>query len=118
MLDALEQGYNVALTADVPKVSRVAGPGIVRLARDSGRPIYPVAVASSPRFELNNWDRSVVHLPFSRIAGVAGEPVRVPATNDEQVLESARRTLEQSLNTATARAYALADNPNGKRDRG
>ena len=37
MLDALGDGYNVALTADVPKVSRVAGPGIVRLARDSGR---------------------------------------------------------------------------------
>src|SRR5690242_6718040 len=42
MLQALTDGYSVALTADVPKVSRVAGPGIVRLARDSGRPIYPV----------------------------------------------------------------------------
>ena len=67
MLDALEQGCNVALTADVPKISRVAGPGIVRLARDSGRPIYPVAIASSRRIELNNWDRSAVNLPFSRL---------------------------------------------------
>ena len=49
MLQALDEGYNVALTADVPKISRVAGPGIVRLARDSGRPIYPVAIASSRR---------------------------------------------------------------------
>ena len=32
MLAALAEGYNVALTADVPKVSRVAGAGIVRLA--------------------------------------------------------------------------------------
>ena len=31
MLDALGEGYSVALTADVPKVARVAGPGIVRL---------------------------------------------------------------------------------------
>ncbi len=77
MLTALSEGYNVALTADVPKVSRIAGPGIIRLARDSGRPIYPVALASSRRKELNNWDRSAVNLPFSLIAGVAGDPVRV-----------------------------------------
>src|SRR5262249_20647657 len=42
MLDALAQGYSVALTADVPKVARVAGLGIVMLARESGRPILPV----------------------------------------------------------------------------
>src|SRR5580704_4641851 len=36
MLNALEEGYNVALTADVPKVARVAGPGIVMLGRISG----------------------------------------------------------------------------------
>jgi hypothetical protein len=41
MLTALAQDYNVALTADVPKVSRVTGLGIVMLARESGRPILP-----------------------------------------------------------------------------
>ena len=48
MLDALEQGYNVALTADVPKVARVAGLGIIKLAQHSGRPIYAVAMATQP----------------------------------------------------------------------
>jgi lysophospholipid acyltransferase (LPLAT)-like uncharacterized protein len=41
MLEALEQGYNVASTADVPKVSRIASLGIVKLAAASGRPIFP-----------------------------------------------------------------------------
>jgi lysophospholipid acyltransferase (LPLAT)-like uncharacterized protein len=109
MLDALAEGYSVALTADVPKVARVAGPGIVRLARDSGRPIYPVAIASSRRFEFDNWDRSVMNLPFSRIAGVVGTPIRVATTRDEAVLEAARLDVEASLNAATARAYAIAD---------
>jgi lysophospholipid acyltransferase (LPLAT)-like uncharacterized protein len=109
MLDALAEGYSVALTADVPKVARVAGPGIVRLARDSGRPIYPVAIASSRRFEFDNWDRSVMNLPFSRMAGVVGTPIRVAATRDEAVLEAARLDVEASLNAATARAYAIAD---------
>ena len=40
MLEALEQGYNVASTADVPKVSRIASLGIVKLAAASGRPIF------------------------------------------------------------------------------
>jgi lysophospholipid acyltransferase (LPLAT)-like uncharacterized protein len=109
MLQALDEGYNVALTADVPKISRVAGPGIVRLARDSGRPIYPVAIASSRRIELNNWDRSVINLPFSRMAGVVGEPVRVAPDADDAALELARKAVEDALNAATARAYAIAD---------
>ena len=109
MLSALEEGYNVALTADIPKVARVAGLGIVKLASASGRPIYPIAIATRRRLELNNWDRTAINLPFGRGAGVAGELVRVPAEADAAALEAARRTLEASLNAATARAYALAD---------
>ncbi len=109
MLQALEDGYSVALTADVPKVARVAGAGIVRLARDSGRAIYPVALASSRRYEIDNWDRSVISLPFGKLVGVVGEPIRVPQTTDDQVLESARLAVEASLNAATTRAYAIAD---------
>ena len=41
MLDALAQGYNVALTADVPKVARVAGLGVVKLAQHSGTADLP-----------------------------------------------------------------------------
>src|ERR1700731_808975 len=41
MLTALAEGYNMALTADVPKVARVAGLGLIKLGRVSGRPIYP-----------------------------------------------------------------------------
>jgi lysophospholipid acyltransferase (LPLAT)-like uncharacterized protein len=109
MLEALSEGYNVALTADVPKVSRVAGPGIIRLARDSGRAIYPIALASSRRKVLDNWDRSTVNLPFSLIAGVVGDPIRVGADATADDLETARLALEAALNEATDRAYAIAD---------
>ncbi|GIK81646.1 MAG: lysophospholipid acyltransferase family protein [Pseudorhodoplanes sp.] len=109
MLQALGDGYSVALTADVPKVSRVAGQGIIRLARDSGRPIYPVAIASSRRQVMDNWDRSTINLPFSKLAGVVGTPIRVAAGSDDAVLENARRALEATLNETTARAYAIAD---------
>ncbi len=109
MLDALADGYNVALTADVPKIARVAGRGIVHLARASGRPIYPVAPATSRRIELRSWDRCAINLPFSRFAIAIGEPIRVAADADETAIEHARRRVEAGLNAATERAYAMAD---------
>jgi lysophospholipid acyltransferase (LPLAT)-like uncharacterized protein len=109
ILSALGDGYNIVLTADVPKVSRVAGFGIVMLARASGRPIYPSAIATSRRIQLDNWDRSAFNLPFSRGAVVIGEPIRVAADADDAGLETARRLVETRLNAATDRAYALAD---------
>jgi lysophospholipid acyltransferase (LPLAT)-like uncharacterized protein len=109
MLDALGQGFNVALTADVPKVSRVAGRGIIHLARASGRPIYPVAVATSRRVQMNNWDRSVISLPFGRFAIVVGDPVRVAADADDATVETLRQNVEERLNAVTERVYAIVD---------
>ncbi len=109
MLAALAQGYNVALTADVPKVSRVAGRGIVLLAAASGRPIYPVIPATSRRIQLDNWDRSVVNLPLGRFAVAVGNPIRVAADAHDAALEDARRMVEASLNSTMERAYAIVD---------
>jgi lysophospholipid acyltransferase (LPLAT)-like uncharacterized protein len=113
MLTAIEDGWSMALTADVPKISRIAGAGIIKLAQYSGRTICPVAVASSRRIELRNWDRSAVNLPFSRIGVVAGELIRVPHKADEGELESCRLTLQAALNSATEKAYAIADGHRG-----
>jgi lysophospholipid acyltransferase (LPLAT)-like uncharacterized protein len=109
MLEALGEGYNVALTADVPKVSRVAGLGVVKLAQHSGRPIYPVAIASQRRIELDNWDKSAVNLPGGRMAMVAADAIFVPREADDAALETARQQVERELNWATARAYEIAD---------
>ncbi len=109
LLAALKAGESVALTADVPKIARRAGRGIVMLARESGRPIVPIAIATSRRWVLDNWDKTTINLPFSRGAGVCGEPVRVPADADDAALEQYRRQVEDGLNAATERAYALAD---------
>lgn len=109
MAAALQDGYSIGMTADVPKVARVAGVGIVMLARASGRPILPVAVTSSRRVVLNNWDRTTIPLPFGRVAGVAGELIHVPPHADDAALEQARLAVETRLNAATARAYEIAD---------
>ena len=107
MMRSLRDNINMALTADVPKVSRVAGLGIILLARESGRPIMPIAIATSRFRRLNNWDRSVVHLPFGRGSLVSGDLITVPADADADTMEKFRAELEASLNAATRRAYAM-----------
>lgn len=113
MVTALQEGFNVATTADVPKVSRVAGLGIVKLAQMSGRPILPVAIATRRRIELDTWDRTVINLPFGRGARIAGKLIYVPPDADDAALERARSELETALNTATKRAYEVVDADGG-----
>jgi lysophospholipid acyltransferase (LPLAT)-like uncharacterized protein len=109
MIESLADGWNMALTADVPKISRVAGPGIIKLAQISGRPIFPISLATSRRIVLDNWDRSEINLPFSRGAIVVGDPIRVPPDADAHVLEQMRGALQTALNAGSERAHAIAD---------
>ena len=113
MVRAIEQGYNVALTADVPKRARIAGLGIIMLARETGRPIMPFAMVTSRYWRLKNWDRTTINLPFGRGALVGGEIIMVPPDADSEKMEELRVRLEASLNDATMRAYAQVGRPEG-----
>jgi lysophospholipid acyltransferase (LPLAT)-like uncharacterized protein len=114
MLRQLRAGVSLVLTADVPKTARVVGEGVVTLAKLSGRPIYPLAVANARRIDFNSWDRASLPLPFSRGAIVVGDPIRVPADASEADIEAARRRVESALDAAHARAYEIL----GSRDPG
>jgi len=107
LLRHLDSGASVALTADVPKRARIAGLGIVTLARLSGRPIVPTAVVTSRRIQFDTWDRASLGLPFSRAVVVAGDFVRVSAEADDAEMEHARLAVERGLDEAHRRAYAL-----------
>jgi lysophospholipid acyltransferase (LPLAT)-like uncharacterized protein len=109
MLRLLRRGETVVLTADVPKVARVAGLGVVTLAKHSGCPIVPVGLATSRRVRLSNWDRTCINLPFGRMVMVRGEPISVARDADDAALEAARQIVETRLVEVDARAYAIAD---------
>jgi hypothetical protein len=111
MVRALADDYNVALTADVPKRSRVAGLGIIMLARESGRPIMPFAMVTSRFVRLKNWDRTTINLPFGRGALVGIETIWVPPDADAPTMEKLRLHLEAVLNEATRRAYLKVGRP-------
>ena len=106
-----EERCNMALTADVPKRSRVAGLGIIMLARESGRPIMPFAMVTTRFIRLRNWDRTTINLPFGRGVVVGGDTIEVPADADATMMETLRLKLEATLNDATQRAYAAIGRP-------
>jgi lysophospholipid acyltransferase (LPLAT)-like uncharacterized protein len=111
MVRALDEGYSVAMTADVPKRSRIAGLGAIMLARESGRPVMPFAMATSRFIRLNNWDRTTINLPFGRGALVGIGPISVPADANAETMEKLRARVEAELNETTRRAYALVGRP-------
>jgi len=108
-LRALTSGATVAMTADVPPgPARRAGEGIATLAALSGRPVVPFAIASRRFLTLPTWSRFTINLPFSALAIVIGDPVRVATSNDVESIEAGRLAIEQALAEVTSRAYALA----------
>lgn len=105
---ALEKGTSAAIIADVAHSSqREAAQGIILLAKLSGRPILPVAYAFS-RYKVlkKSWDQTSIPLPFGRSAVASTEPVWVPVTADEAMLEQKRQELTMKLDAATFDAYA------------
>ncbi len=72
-------GHTVVVSCDGPfGPYRVAKPGALLVARESGVPIQPWAVAIRPTLRLmRRWDRHLVPLPFARMRVVEGEPITV-----------------------------------------
>jgi len=108
VLRALESGLSVLLTADVPPLrGRKVSRGVIRLARLSGRPIVPVAVASTNRTIFHKiWDQMQINHPFSRVAVVGGEHIIVDEALED---EAAAALLKERLDDCYARALALTE---------
>jgi 3-deoxy-D-manno-octulosonic-acid transferase len=108
-VQALREGRTVAMTADVPGgEARRAGLGVVMIARASGRPVVPLAIATSRYLALNTWSRMTINLPWSNLGFAVGEAVYVPREAGDDELEACRLAVEASLNEATEQAFARA----------
>lgn len=107
LLKLLRAGKSVKMTGDVPKVARVAGEGVILLARKSGCPLVPVAISSSRRRYVSSWDKMQISMPLSRIAFIEGAPIEVP--DDDTPLQEYQTLLEKRLEALNARAMDLAD---------
>ena len=81
------------------------------MARLSGRPIIPSAIATKRAITFKSWSRLTINLPFSKGALVAGEPIQVPRELDEQGLEEHGLKLEAAMEQVTMRAHHIGWSP-------
>src|SRR5262249_52487536 len=107
-IKSLAGGVNVAMTADQLTCSRRCGLGILTLARLSGRPIVPAAIASSRYCSLHTPNRYTINFPYSRLALVIGKPMLISRDAETEELELCRQRVENALNEVTYKAYAAA----------
>ncbi len=109
--DALRRGRHVVMIADISKgAPRQAGEGVVHLAKFSGRPIVPMALATSRHYVVERaWDRMTINLPFGRRCLRLGAPIYVPADAADEDIAEFRRKVTEELNRVTTDAYRLAE---------
>jgi len=105
----LQAGSNVCMIADIPHgTPREAGDGIILLARISGRPIIPAAIATSRRKVLErSWDKTTINLPFGRGVLHFGKPIYVPEDADAETMEALRVEVTGALNETFRDAYEM-----------
>lgn len=105
---ALNKGDCIVSTADVPPgPAQKVGDGIITMARLSGRPIIPAAMATKRAITLKSWSRLTINLPYSKCALVCENPIHIPRDCTEQEAEQYRLKLEAAMGRVTKRAYEL-----------
>lgn len=105
--------HPLGITPDGPRGPRGrVQPGVILLAAESRRPIYPFGFAFSRGKRLRSWDRFAIPAPLARVVVHLGEPLHVPADLDptqratfalelERRLEAAGRAAQDGLLAAT-----------------
>jgi lysophospholipid acyltransferase (LPLAT)-like uncharacterized protein len=104
----VKQHISPAITPDGPRGPlHEFKPGAVMLSQITGKPILPLAVAASRACTFRTWDRFELPLPFSRIAIVYGEPVKLPRMSDAATLAGWQQQMADRLAALRAEAQEL-----------
>jgi lysophospholipid acyltransferase (LPLAT)-like uncharacterized protein len=105
LLRRLRAGRSICINPDGPRgPAGQLKPGVIQLARHTGCPMVPVALAASRHRRLRSWDRTLVPLPFGRVVITLGAPRRWQAevAAAEQLLD-----LGQALDATAVQAREL-----------
>jgi lysophospholipid acyltransferase (LPLAT)-like uncharacterized protein len=104
MLDFSHHGH-LAITPDGPRgPRREVQLGTIYLASRTGFGIVPIGVAYRKAWYARSWDRLGVPYPFSRAAGIAGEPLFVPPGLEKEDLQEFAVELQRRMLQSTQQA--------------
>lgn len=96
----LEDQVSAAIVCDGPRPpARVAKPGLIKLSRVTGRPIFMLRSWGARQYIFKkSWPRLALVLPFSRVVIMVDGPLFVPPQPTEEEKEKFRFELETRLN--------------------
>lgn len=96
----IQAGHIGGFTPDAPVgPPYVSKPGIIQLAARTGGPLLAFCWDAHPSHEFNSWDRTILPLPFARIAVLYDrEPLYVPAGLSNTAYEDLRLEFDRRMN--------------------
>jgi lysophospholipid acyltransferase (LPLAT)-like uncharacterized protein len=98
---ALAEGRHVVVTVDGPRGPAYhAKPGVLAMARESGRPVVTVACASDARWRLKSWDRTVLPPPFAKVAFALSEPLALGSLEPSAAMGELQNALSKTQGEA------------------
>ena len=104
LLHILKEQGDVIMVADGPRgPARECKPGVLGLAKQSGRPIIPIAISASRCKRVKSWDRTMIPLPFGTLTMIHGEPLLIPADADDDALTNYQAQLTHALDALAAK---------------
>ena len=105
LASAVQQGTTGVIPGDGPRGPRyLLKPGIAKLARLTGKPVYTFYLLPQRAWVLRSWDALLIPRPFSRVVIAWGKPV--PATQSPEQEEATRLAAEETLERLRALAEA------------
>lgn len=107
LIKRLREGRPAVVIPDGPQGPRfVVHPGVITLAKKTGRPIGPLTYSAKRIKIFNSWDRFILPMPFTSCRVVYGNPVWVPADADRETEEKHRLELQNEMRRITIEADA------------
>lgn len=93
------RGWSPVIAVDGPRGPvHKAKPGVLELARVTGLPVFPCAMACSRSIPLHrSWDLTDLPTPFAKVLICWGQPINVERTGDARSPEMSRY-LEDAIN--------------------
>lgn len=92
----LRNGYSTMINPDGPAGPiKKLKPGVLIMAKETGVPIIPVTMDSSPKWVLNTWDKKKQPLPFSKITIQFHKPIYIEGSFDDSDIQHLEATLSK-----------------------
>jgi lysophospholipid acyltransferase (LPLAT)-like uncharacterized protein len=102
----LKEGQCIAVTPDGPRGPKYeVQDGVVWLAAKTGVSVAPASYNSNSHFELKNWDRTQLPLPFSEGEFIFGEPLTISSDTDKRTFEESRTKIRNAMMAITERDH-------------